>query len=60
VAAESLLLGLATEVVRLIPDLIKAIRSGNSQLARDLAEEAAQRQAFVALQNRKRKAARKS
>lgn len=58
--AESLLLGLGVEAIKLIPDLIKAIRAGDAQKARDLAEEAARRQAFEALQRRKRKAARKS
>lgn len=55
---EELLVGLAPAVIALLPDLVRAINSGDSERARQLAEEAAQRQAFEALQRRKRRAPR--
>jgi hypothetical protein len=53
--AEALLIGLVPVVVELLPELIGAIRVGDHERARQLAEEAAQRQAFEALQRSKRR-----
>lgn len=53
-SAEALLVGLGASALKLIPDLIEAIKAGDRQRARDLAEEAARREAFNALQRKKR------
>jgi hypothetical protein len=50
---DALLAALVPTVAALIPELVKAIAAGDQERARQLAEEAAQRQAFEAAQRTK-------
>jgi hypothetical protein len=51
--ADTLLTALVPAAAALIPELVKAIAAGDQERARQLAEEAAQRQAFEAAQRTK-------
>lgn len=52
---KELLAALVPVAVELLPDLLKAIAAGDKERARQLAEEAAQRQAFETTQRAKSK-----
>lgn len=51
---EQILVGLGKSALELLPSLVDAIRAGDRQRARDVAEEMARREAFEARQRAKR------